>query len=91
MVWPLRSATDPFQSLGNCVILISVQIETNYPRPSSEAAQTNGVGGEPGQSRFQLADDAGQIVEHAVGEFLFPYLVPDVFLWVEVWRIRWKA
>ena len=29
------------------LILLSVQIETNYPRPSSEAAQTIGVGGEP--------------------------------------------
>ena len=33
-------------SLG--LILISVQVETNYPRPSSETTQAYRVGGEPG-------------------------------------------
>ena len=30
------------------LILISVQVETNYPRPSSETTQAYRVGGEPG-------------------------------------------
>ena len=33
---------------GVDLILISVQVETNYPRPSSETTQAYRVGGEPG-------------------------------------------
>ena len=44
-----------------------------------------------GRPSFQLADHAGEIVEHAVGKLLLAYLVPDVFLRVEFWRIRRQA
>ena len=70
---------------------MSFQVETNNPRSSSETAQTCGVGGETGQPHSQLADHTGVIIKHAVGTLFFAYLVPDVFLWVELSSIRRQA
>ena len=40
-----RQLADTFAAM---LILSSVQVETNNPRPCSETTQTNGVGSEPG-------------------------------------------
>ncbi len=64
---------------------MSFQVETGKcnPRPSTETMQTFGVGGEPGQPRFQLADHSREIIKHAVRKLFFRLAVPHLLLWVE--------
>ena len=69
------------------LILVRVQVETNYPRPGGDAADAVRIGGEPGQTAFQLPEDAGHLGEDAVGELLLPQLVPEMLLGVELWGV----
>jgi len=66
------------------LILVSVQVETNYPRPGGQAPQSLGVVCQTRKSGLKLGDDPSEGIEDAVGEFLFLELVPDMFLRVQL-------
>src|SRR6267143_3785001 len=67
------------------------QLETNYPRPSGQTAESVRVGGQAWQSLLQLADDRIQVVEHPIGKLFFTHLVPHMFLRVEFGCIGWQG
>lgn len=77
--------------LDRIVILVRVQVETNYPRPSRETAESVGVGREAWQSLLELARDAGETVENAVGELFLADFIPDMFLRVQFRRVCREA
>src|SRR4030067_3231836 len=56
---------------GAQIILMSVQVETNYPRPSRDVTHGFCVCGKARQSGFQLPGNASQVREHPVREFFF--------------------
>lgn len=58
----------------SAVILVRVHVETNYPGPSRETAESIGVVRNARQSLFELAGDAGEIGENAVGKLFFAEL-----------------
>jgi hypothetical protein len=70
------------------LILMSVHGETNYPGPSREAAEAFGVGSQAGQAVLQLLDDRVQVVEHPVRKLFFTQFIPDMFLRVQLGRVR---
>src|SRR3990167_641922 len=84
---------DSFASLSDLsvkqrsLILMCVQIETNNPRPSSDAAHGFRISSKFRQAGFELASDPGQICKHPVGEFFFAQFIPYMFLRVEFRRI----
>ena len=55
---------------GDTLILVSVQVETNYPRPCRQAAQRLSIRSKPRESCFELVDNTRKVGEHSVGEFL---------------------
>ena len=65
------------------LILMSDQIETNYPRPGGQTADGIPVGSETRQSRLQLAYNSVQGIKDPIGEFLLAQLVPDMLLRVQ--------
>ena len=70
-------------SVRSRLILISVHVETNYPRPSCEAAEASGVGSQTRQPLLQLSDDSIHVVKHPIRELFFTQLIPYVFLGVQ--------
>src|ERR1700693_3412489 len=68
-------------------ILMRVQIETKYPRPSCEASESFRVGSEAWQAVLQWSDDGIQVVEHRLGEFFLAQLIPDMLLRVQLRRV----
>ncbi len=73
------------------LILVCFQVETNYPRPGGQTAETFAVVCQPRQPCLKLGDDPLHGIKDAIGELLFPKLIPDVLLWVEFWRIPRQA
>jgi hypothetical protein len=84
-----RPAVLSAQSLDHLTQLIpsSVQVETNNPRPSGEAAKACGVGGQAREACFQLADHTAEVRKDAIGKLLLAHLVPDVLRRIEFGRI----
>gem|GEM_PF-4379961 len=62
---------------------MSVQDETNNPRPKSETSQCWRVRRQSGQSNVELADDTFHEFKDSVGELLFAKLIPDMLLAIE--------
>ena len=73
------------------LILIRFQWETNYPRLGRDASDSIRIRSEAWQALLQLAQDAGHVGEHPVGEFLLAQLVPEMFLGIELGRIGGQA
>ena len=75
-----RAAYDVLTADYKKLILVRVQVETNNPRPSGQAAQTPVVRSQHWQATLQLSGHARHVREHPVREFLFPKFIPDVLL-----------
>ena len=52
------------------LILDSVQVETKYPRPCRQAAQSLSIRSQPREPCFELVDNTRKVGEHTVGECL---------------------
>jgi len=73
------------------LILTNFQVETNYPRPCSETPETDGVGCQARETCLQLGKDSFHGIKDPVGELLFPQLIPDMLLRIELWRITGQS
>ena len=69
------------------IILVRVQDETKHPRPGTDARHALVIRSEPWQARFQGLHHPGHVAKHPVGKFLFPNLIPEMFLRIEFGRI----
>ena len=70
--------------LDGRLILMCVQVETNYPRPSRQATHPNMIRSQARQPGMQLCDHRIDVVEHPIGEFLLPQFIPDMLLRIEL-------
>src|SRR5436190_23327025 len=64
-------------------ILIHSQVETNYPRPGSQALESLRIDGQFSQTPFQFSDDLLHVLTDSVGEGFLAQIIPNVLLRVQ--------
>ena len=58
------------------LILMYVQVETNYPRPCRYAAHSVMIVRQMWQPHMQLCDHGIEVIEHPIRELLFSQFIP---------------
>src|ERR1035437_2684307 len=72
---------------GVVLILVCVQVETNYPGPCCQASECFGVCRYSRQASFKLTHDPLHRLENPIGKFLLAQLIPYMLLGIEFRRI----